>query len=201
MALFFGMAFFLGAVKAEAALVNFDDGFSGAIGTHYSSDGVVFDQGWQYSNYGSNVSNPGQAYGEADNSYNGVPSGDVTGHFVLANTSTDAVTDFISLWGTWLDYGRTTVTLTVYDLGGATLGSVSAGGQGAADQEQLSLNISGIHSFDVHFVGQPSDDINAVDDLSFHTTTSSNVPEPSTLLLLGSGMIGLAALRKRVGGL
>lgn len=207
--LFAFVAMLVGA-RAEAVLINFDDGFggstttAGAVGTHYSSSGLVFDNGFQSSNWGSNISGRGQVYGEQDISYNGVASGAITGHFVVAGTATDAITDTISLWATWLDYGYTVATLDVFDLGGSLLGSVSAGGSGSggADQEFLSLAIAGIHSFRVSFAGSvsscggvPCDDVNGIDDLAFNTTKA--VPEPATLLLLGSGLGAFGLVRRR----
>ena len=59
--------------------------------------------------------------------------------------------------------------------------------------------LSGIDA-SAHFIWDPSGCF-CTAYFSTAIIPTQGVPEPSTLLLLGSGMIGLAALRKRIGGL
>jgi PEP-CTERM motif len=81
---------------------------------------------------------------------------------------------------------------SVLDLGpGGTLGSVPT-------YEELTVNnLIGTGSDTLTFLGRQDPSFDALDDVSVLSASSSSVPEPSTMLLIGGIIPVLAALRRR----
>jgi hypothetical protein len=93
------------------------------------------------------------------------------------------------------------VTMTAYGAGNAVLGSVSSAfgsnsvSSGTPPTEFLSLAFAGIES--VTFSLPSPTAAFTVDDIVYGDRPDAPVPEPASLLLLGTGIAGMAARRRR----
>lgn len=142
--------------------------------------------------------------GNATASYPNIIGGtDASGHlnynssikisfFDVTNLSVDAVTDTFKIQGDWVPLGYGYISATAYGATGNVLGTTSD-----TDNKPgpvLQFNIAGIHSV----VISGSTGTVGFDQLEFGALSAVNsVPEPSTLLLLGSGLVGLVGMRRR----
>ena len=100
-----------------------------------------------------------------------------------------AVTDYVSVrgdsWG-----GGQLITLNAFDKDGILMDSFTTVDSGGAT---LTVSKPGIHA--VQFLGTQDSGGVALDDFAFNAVSPvSPVPEPSTLLLLGSGLAGLGGM-------
>jgi hypothetical protein len=103
--------------------------------------------------------------------------------------------------GTWVDYDSLDFSSPVV---AGTVGALN--GNGAVNRTGLSFLISGLSiadgaSFWIRWADSDlapgAEDGLAVDDFSLTARGTTSVPEPGTLALLGLGLAGLAALRRR----
>jgi PEP-CTERM motif len=103
--------------------------------------------------------------------------------FDTLNPSLLAVTDFVSIRGDKIAVSGT-ATLEAFDIAGGSLGSITA--NDIAGGLTLALSQSGIHSIRI---SETSGTV-AFDDLTFNPVTAA-VPLPASLLLFGTGLVGL----------
>lgn len=185
-----GLPAYVGAVTLD-----FEGGASGtAVGSDYSGSGVVFTNAYYTTSYPSENGSSTWATGETYGGYNGVGSVAMSGYFT-------GTTDYISAQIIWADWAQTTSYLDVYDSSSNLLSSTSL--SSSTTPYSLTINTPGIASFVFSWSGGGSpngsggymDDVIGIDNLAFNTVSS--VPEPSSLLLLGSGLAGLAVVRMR----
>ena len=193
-----------GAGRVQAVTLNFDSLTQGDILTNQlQSQGVIFS--------GVPVSGlfPGQVLdvslgdlgvldfgGSLDQAILYGVVGDLLRMDFVLPAGTDAVTDFVSLRVGDGDVGSESFRVSFLALDNTVLnfqdftttsGPVNGG-------VTVSFAGSGIHRVEVLGLGPGSG--GAIDDLTFNTTVSA-VPEPSTLLLLGTGLAGLVGCASR----
>lgn len=118
--------------------------------------------------------------------------------FDVANTSIMATTDTFKIQGDWFPLGSGQVFAEAFGLNGNSLGTTSDTDNKVfgVSGPVLQFNINGIHSVII------SGDSGTVgfDQLEYGALTPapvSSVPEPSTVLLLTSGLLGLAGYEWR----
>jgi PEP-CTERM motif-containing protein len=114
--------------------------------------------------------------------------------FDLTNPTIKGITDFVSIRGDMIPLPGASATIEAFDALGQSLGSVSAFDSTVG--LTLSINAQGIHSLVLtqNSAGGPYDGTIGFDNLQFN---GPQVPEPASLVLLGSGLMGLLWLRNR----
>ena len=123
----------------------------------------------------------------------------VNGYFVVPGTFDLATTDSLSVEAGIAD-AVGNLLLEVFDINHVLLGSIVnddpiSGTLGPHFSNLLTLNIQGIAYFSV---STSNNDLFGVDQLEFNAPVAAGpaaIPEPSTLMLLGIGIVGLAGSR------
>lgn len=77
------------------------------------------------------------------------------------------------------------------------LGGIHSAQTGSVDLGSLGLTVGNDYSFDLFFAERHTVASNFRIDTSIQLIPTHDVPEPSTLLLLGAGLIGLGSIHKR----
>ena len=103
--------------------------------------------------------------------------------FVLPSTTLQSVTSRV---GAWNDPTGSRIRLSVYDANSNLLESVEAN-QG----HFIGITNPNIASATFSYISTQSIPGFSLDDVTFATTATTVIPEPNTLLLLGTGLVGL----------
>ena len=198
---------FLWSSTTLAMLIDFDDYPTGPLSfapaDRYQTLGVIFNrdipvysvavlepQWWvnKFENGGGSLPNVMGLSRSLD------PRLSIDMQFVIPGTYIPATTDYVSVLLADSEVGSTIGLVEAFDINGNLLASLSpTTPQSSTRSIQFNmLGISMIRFTDV-------DDGVEIDNINFNTpnTQPSPVPEPSTLLLLGSGFLGVVGLRKR----
>lgn len=178
------------AVKAET-IITFDALASGTkVTDQFQSQGVLFSSnktdGPLISESAAAASAPNILISTAE-----TVQSIVTIKFVLPGTTTAGATDFVSFVVTDSQSGTGELfSAAAYDISGVLLQTFTGASN---DEPLLSFNVMGIHR--VEF--SESGDLEGIDDLTFETPRAGAVPEPATMLLLGTGLAGVVTKVRR----
>ena len=180
------------SVNVSAAVIDFEGYADDTLITdQYASLGIIFDGAWIENDYESRGSRPNWISGEVDGVYNNINPGAVTGYFVNPlDSSLRATTDYLAGLTVYPD-GGSPIYLEVFDLDDNLLASDMV-----LDDGVLSVAVAGIARFSFYHVAE-LDDVLGYDDITFNDVVPMDVPEPTSLLLLATGLIGLCFSNRR----
>ena len=176
------------AVAAPTGVVTFDDVFANSIINTYNTNGQSFsDMGLTFTNNGtfSAVWNNSTPHSNGTNSF--IFSGFKTGDKVAITAQGGGPFNVLSMDMSisWYDINATEVV----DVNGSPITLV----QGI---QTYNLNLNGINELDI--TGVPSNSgYWLLDNINLGRGTGETVPEPATMLLFGTGLAGLVALRRK----
>jgi hypothetical protein len=205
------VAMFAGADPAQAILIDFNSHpftpqFAGlppanaVVTDDFASLGIVFGQhglsaGVAVVHSSGLGSSPGACGLDAAGNIPLACSADISFNFVdPAGSGAKATTDFLSFVVGDAGGDLDTWTLNIYDIDDVLLESRAVASSAATLQE---FNLTGIHRVYIDNT-TPGTSGYALDDITFNTPTPpATVPEPGTVLLLGSGLVGILGYRWR----
>lgn len=180
-----------------AATINFDDistSFTLVASDRYMADGVLLgtDGVGVFAFAAASYTNTPLTYVYGSSSSGGATADkQVIVDFVLPGTTTAAVTDDLFFYVADGDVGTgETWSAAVYDLNGTLLDSFSSA---TNDEIRVTFSDAGIH----RLVFTPSSDDEGLDSLNFRDTHAGAVPEPGTMILLATGLLGVAGSSRR----
>jgi len=193
MALIIVGTFFLSSAVAQAVVIGFDDittngGIAAWNGDRYQAQGVTFSTdgaGGLFAYGGGTYTNtlPNYAYGSS------IGSGTAANSKIIATFSSPV--NFVSFYLADGDTGTGSQWLAeVFDGANTLLNSVDG-----TTNDEILISFSYLSPSISKLVFTPSGDSEGIDTLTFPCI--SGVPEPTTMLLLGSGLVGLVGLRRK----
>ena len=184
----------VGSFQASAATINFDGtgapccfSYTAPLTNYYSDLGITFSG---IGGMGGSILNQSGGFG-----FNALSGTDFLAFNTSSGTGYQERISFSDLQTSVSIYiasvTNQTATLSAYNRGGRLIDSVSLSPSSA--WQQLTVSGSAIGSV----VIQGPNQYFALDNLSFVPQSTSSVPEPTTVALLGLGLIGFAASRRK----